>query len=227
MSSPFPSELVAAAQGSRVAWVFDAKGVRNVWVADGPDFAHTARQLTHYTADDGQPIASLRLTPDGKTAFYALGSELNDAQESANPESWTKGAKQQVFALDVDAKDKGAAPGCWATWDARMKAVKTLRFRLTASGRCGPRKRSCGWLVLMANSKPRSWLRCGERPLSRNGRPTANTSLSSASVKVIAYCHLRLRWRLDSLSGAERGQGFHAALVARWKMDCLCADRRR
>jgi len=113
MSSPFPSELTAAAHGSRVAWVFDAKGVRNVWVADGPDFVHTARQLTHYTADDGQPIASLRLTADGKTALYALGSELNDAQESANPESWTKGAKQQVFALDVDSKDadsKDSAP---------------------------------------------------------------------------------------------------------------------
>ena len=110
LSSPFPSELVAAQQGSRVAWVFDAKGVRNVWVADGPDFVHTARQLTRYTADDGQPIAGLRLTPDGKTVVYALGSELNDAQESANPESWTAGAKQQVFALEVDAKDKHAAP---------------------------------------------------------------------------------------------------------------------
>src|SRR5580658_884766 len=113
MSSPFPSELTAAAHGGRVAWVFDAKGVRNVWVADGPDFIHTARQLTRYTPDDGQPIASLRLTPDGKAALYALGSELNDAQESANPESWTKGAKQQVFALDVDGKDvesKDSAP---------------------------------------------------------------------------------------------------------------------
>ena len=105
MSSPFPTGLVAATQGSRVAWVFDAKGIRNVWVADGPDFIHTARQVTHYSADDGQPIASVRLTPDGKTVLYALGSELNDAQESANPESWTKGAKQQVFALDVDAKN--------------------------------------------------------------------------------------------------------------------------
>ncbi|MGD0761311.1 MAG: prolyl oligopeptidase family serine peptidase [Candidatus Sulfotelmatobacter sp.] len=105
MSSPFPSELTASAHGGRVAWVFDAKGVRNVWVADGPDFVHTARQLSHYTADDGQPIASLRLTPDGRTVLYALGSELNDAQDSANPESWTKGAKQQVFALDVDSKE--------------------------------------------------------------------------------------------------------------------------
>ena len=110
MSSPFPSELVAATQGSRVAWVFNAKGVRNVWVADGPDFVHSARQVTHYSADDGQPIASLRLSPDGKTVVYGLGSEVNDAQESANPESLTKGAKQQVFVLDVRAKDKAAAP---------------------------------------------------------------------------------------------------------------------
>lgn len=140
MSSPFPSELVAAMHGSRVAWVFDAKGVRNVWVADGPDFVHTSRQVTHYRADDGQPIASLRLTPDGKTALYVLGSELNEAQESANPDSWTKGAKQQVFALDLDAK--AASPrllgemgcpeeGCedieispdskWAIWSAKKK----------------------------------------------------------------------------------------------------------
>ena len=66
LSSPFPTGLVAAEHGSRVAWIFDAKGVRNVWVADGPDFAKTARQVTHYNQDDGQPIASLRLTPDGR-----------------------------------------------------------------------------------------------------------------------------------------------------------------
>ena len=104
MSSPFPGELVASEHGSRVAWVFATKGVRNVWVADGPDFAHSARQVTHYTADDGQPIASLKLTPDGQAVLYAVGSELNEAQESANPDSSTKGAKQQVFALDVDGK---------------------------------------------------------------------------------------------------------------------------
>jgi dipeptidyl aminopeptidase/acylaminoacyl peptidase len=108
MSFSFPSELVAAEHGSRVAWVFDSKGVRNVWIADGPDFARSARQLTHYTADDGQPIASLRLTPDGKTVVFAVGTELNGAQESANPSSWIKAANQQVFAVDVD--DKHGSP---------------------------------------------------------------------------------------------------------------------
>ena len=140
MSSPFPNQLVAATHGSRVAWVFNAKGVRNVWVADGPDFARTARQLTHYADDDGQPIASLRLTPDGKTALYVVGSELNESQESANPASFTKGAKQQVFAFEVDEKhavprllgDMGCPEeGCedievspdgkWAVWPAKKK----------------------------------------------------------------------------------------------------------
>src|SRR5256886_17674467 len=99
LSSSFPSGLVASTHSNRVAWVFNAKGVRNVWVADGPDFTHSARQITHFSADDGQPIASLRLTPDGKTAVFAVGSELNDAQESANPASWTNAPKQQVFAI--------------------------------------------------------------------------------------------------------------------------------
>jgi dipeptidyl aminopeptidase/acylaminoacyl peptidase len=140
MSSPFPSELVAARQGSRIAWVFNAKGVRNVWAADGPDFIHTARQVTHYRADDGQPIAGLRLAPNGKTVVYAVGSEVNETQESANPDSSTKGAKQQVFAVDVDAKratprllgELGCADeGCedveispdskWALWSAKKK----------------------------------------------------------------------------------------------------------
>ena len=140
LSFSFPSELVSASHSNRVAWVFDFKGVRNVWVADGPDFVHSARQLTHYASDAGQPIASLRLTSDGKTVVYALGSELNDAGESANPASSIRGAQQQVFAIDVDGKhasprllgDMGCPEeGCedielspdgkWAVWSAKKK----------------------------------------------------------------------------------------------------------
>src|SRR6266516_1269505 len=140
MSSPFPSELVASEHSSRIACVFNAKGVRNVWTADGPDFVHTARQVTHYGTDNGQSIASLRLTPDGRTAVYALGSELNDAQESAKPASSTKGAQQQVFAIEIGSRDAQprvlGAMGCpekdcedieispdgaWALWSAKKK----------------------------------------------------------------------------------------------------------
>jgi dipeptidyl aminopeptidase/acylaminoacyl peptidase len=100
LSSPFPTNLVSATRAERVAWVFDFKGARNVWVADGPKFA--ARQVTAYTGDDGEPIASLRITPDGRTLVYVRGSETNDAGQVANPTSEVWARKQQVWAVDVD-----------------------------------------------------------------------------------------------------------------------------
>ena len=100
MSSPFPSGLVAASHADRVAWVFTVRGVRNVWVADGPEFA--ARQITHYSADDGLPIATLRITSDGRTVVYARGSEANEAGRVADPTSTVSSRKQQVWAVDID-----------------------------------------------------------------------------------------------------------------------------
>jgi dipeptidyl aminopeptidase/acylaminoacyl peptidase len=104
LGSPFPSGLVAAKESNRVAWIFNVKGVRNIWVAEGPDFARSAHAVTHYTADNGQPIASLRLTANGKVAVYVVGSELNEAKESANPASSTAEPKQQVFAVEIGGK---------------------------------------------------------------------------------------------------------------------------
>ncbi len=100
MSSPFPSQLTAAERSGRIAWVFDAKGVRNIWVADAPEFS--ARQVTHYTADDGMPLASVRLTPDGRTVVYVRGSEANRKGEVADPTSNVKQPHQEVWAVDVD-----------------------------------------------------------------------------------------------------------------------------
>ena len=100
MSSPFPDDLTAAARVPRVAWVFDARGVRNAWIADAPGFA--ARQVTHYSADDGMALASLRLTPDGRTVVYSRGSELNAEGDVADPTSNVTRPKQQVWAVDVD-----------------------------------------------------------------------------------------------------------------------------
>jgi dipeptidyl aminopeptidase/acylaminoacyl peptidase len=105
MAPPIPGQLVAAQQGERIAWVFNDRGERNVWVADGPSF--TPRQVTHYKGDDGQPIASLRLSPDGWTVIYARGTEVNDGGESANPNHSGNIPKQQVWALDVDSGAAG------------------------------------------------------------------------------------------------------------------------
>jgi dipeptidyl aminopeptidase/acylaminoacyl peptidase len=99
LSAPFPYGLTSASHAPRVAWVFDNKGERNIWVAVPPEFV--PQQITHYTGDDGQQIASLRLTPDGKTTVYARGSEANKEGTSANPQSLTKMPKQQAWAADV------------------------------------------------------------------------------------------------------------------------------
>src|SRR5579862_3498800 len=116
LGAPFPSQLTAARQGERVAWVMDRHGERNVWVADGPDWV--PRQVTGYVGDDGQPLASLRLTPDGQTVLYVRGTEVNEAGESANPASRAQAPKQQVWAVAVPpapapgeaAGDRRAAP---------------------------------------------------------------------------------------------------------------------
>ena len=100
LSSPYPTGLTAASQANRIAWVFNSKGERNVWVADAPSF--DARQITDYQGDDGQDIAALALTPDGKTAVYIRGSELNSTGNVANPASELREPKQQVWAADVE-----------------------------------------------------------------------------------------------------------------------------
>src|SRR6267143_1699707 len=100
LSSPFPSNLVAASRAGRMAWVFNAKGSRNLWIADVPSFA--ARPVTHYSGDDGQPIASLRITPDGRTLVYVRGSETNESGRVADPTSSVSSRKQQVWAMEVD-----------------------------------------------------------------------------------------------------------------------------
>jgi len=100
MSSPFPTALTSAAKANRIAWVFDGRGERNIWVADAPDFA--GRQVTHYQGDDGQDIFAVKLTPDGKTVVYARGSEVSSEGHVANPTTEIKEPKQQVWAADVE-----------------------------------------------------------------------------------------------------------------------------
>ncbi|HEU0273473.1 MAG TPA: prolyl oligopeptidase family serine peptidase [Candidatus Udaeobacter sp.] len=107
LSAPFPYGLTSASHVPRVAWVFDNKGARNIWVADAPAFV--PRQVTHYEGDDGQAIASVRLAPDGKTIVYTRGSETNKEGTSANPQSLTKMPKQQAWAVDVSGPAAAAA----------------------------------------------------------------------------------------------------------------------
>ncbi|MGH8127877.1 MAG: prolyl oligopeptidase family serine peptidase [Gammaproteobacteria bacterium] len=70
---PYPVTLVASKQGNRIAWVLDERGVRNIWVADGPGFK--PHQVTGYTTDDGQELTQLTFSPDGKYLVYVRGGD--------------------------------------------------------------------------------------------------------------------------------------------------------
>jgi dipeptidyl aminopeptidase/acylaminoacyl peptidase len=87
LSNPFPSELVAAPSGARVAWVFNDEGKRNVWFAQAPDWK--ARPLTRYDKDDGQELTSISISGSGDRVVFVRGGEHggNTAPTAVNPDS--------------------------------------------------------------------------------------------------------------------------------------------
>jgi dipeptidyl aminopeptidase/acylaminoacyl peptidase len=89
MQAPFPSYLLAAPTGAAVAWVFDAKGCSNIWVAD-PSQGAKARQITPYTEDDGFDIGELAWSPDTKSIAFTRGQSLED-ETPANVNNSPKG----------------------------------------------------------------------------------------------------------------------------------------
>src|ERR1051325_8231559 len=103
---PFPNELTASAAGERIAWAFNERGSRNVWVAEGPDFK--ARRLTKYEIDDGQELTSLSISADGKYVVYVRGGDHGanfDSSVGVNPAMTTTQMKVQVWSAPFAGGD--------------------------------------------------------------------------------------------------------------------------
>jgi dipeptidyl aminopeptidase/acylaminoacyl peptidase len=152
MGAPFPSGLTAAPTGGAVAWVFDTRGARNVWIAEPPDYR--GRAVTSYTGDDGQEITELAFTPDARSLVYVRGGEPNRAGEIPNPGSNPAGSAQTVHVVAVGGGEPrpigdGASPAVsprgdrvafvqkdkvwWAPLDGSQKATQAFQAR----GDCG------------------------------------------------------------------------------------------
>jgi len=93
----FPTELTAAPDGGKAAWVSNLRGVRNIMVAEPP--LYRARKITGYTEDDGQELRQLRWTPGSAAIVYVRGG-------SANPALNTSGVSEDVWLVAPD----GSAP---------------------------------------------------------------------------------------------------------------------
>jgi dipeptidyl aminopeptidase/acylaminoacyl peptidase len=73
LNYPYATEMAGAEHADVIAWVVNRAGVRNIWIARGPGFE--ARQITHYTEDDGQELTQLTLSPDGTRLVYVRGGD--------------------------------------------------------------------------------------------------------------------------------------------------------
>ncbi len=96
---PFPTELMSSAKTPRIAWVFNERGVRNIYVAESPNFS--PRKLTDYRNDDGQDLTELEVSADGKYVIFVRGGEAhaNWLDVPPIPDSMPTGAKMQLMSI--------------------------------------------------------------------------------------------------------------------------------
>ncbi|HTS11225.1 MAG TPA: prolyl oligopeptidase family serine peptidase [Candidatus Limnocylindrales bacterium] len=105
LSAPFPTELIAAPAKNRFAWVFNAEGKRNVWIAEpsGSAGAYSTKQLTNYSQDDGQDVGDLAWAPDAESIAYVHGGDLEFTHASyPNPSRIAAGVEQDVWVVSVN-----------------------------------------------------------------------------------------------------------------------------
>ncbi len=106
-SYPFPANLTASAIGSKIAWTVNEEGKRNIYVAEGSDFA--PRKITNYNSDDGQEITSLSVSANGQTVVYERGGDHGsnwDDNLSVNPSFTPTPLNVQIWSVPF----KGGEP---------------------------------------------------------------------------------------------------------------------
>ena len=98
---PSPENLVASPVGSTIAWTFNERGVRNIYVADAPDFE--PRRITPYREDDGQELTQLSFSSDGATIMYVWGGDhgLNRQADAPNPAGSPVPPRIQIWSIRV------------------------------------------------------------------------------------------------------------------------------
>ena len=100
LSVPFPTELTASVDGKNIAWVFNDKGSRNIYVAEASAF--TTKKMTSYTGDDGMDINGLEFTPDGNQIVFVRGNPYNNSGEAANPAFLQTSTARNIWIINKD-----------------------------------------------------------------------------------------------------------------------------
>jgi len=131
LSAPFPTDLAAAPAKGRLAWVFNAQGRRNLWVAEpSSDGSYSARQLTHYSVDDGQDLVELAWSPKADSIAYVRGGDAEFSEKPyPNPADLVAGVEQDVWVISLQGGEprqlgEGHSPAVSPTADAVAYVLK-------------------------------------------------------------------------------------------------------
>ena len=132
-SFPYASDLTAATGGTRIAWVLKVRGIRNIYVAEGPAFI--ARRLTNYAEDDGQELTNLSLPADGKYVVYTRGGDNggNWPAEGGRQPNPTSSPSEPHVEIHCAAFD-GGVPKFLARGDAPVISPKGDRVAFLVDG---------------------------------------------------------------------------------------------
>ena len=110
LSPAFPTNLTASNDGKSIAWVFNNKGSRNVFVADAS--GNNTKQITNFIGDDGMDMSSLSFTPDGNKLVFVRGNAANGRGEPANPAQLQQSTERMICVINKDGKGlRKIAPG--------------------------------------------------------------------------------------------------------------------
>ena len=102
LSAPFASGIVAAPSGGDFAWVSNAAGRRNVWLASAATgkAGLVSQPITHYKADDGLDIVDIAFVPHHQQLLYVRGGDSEFPDKPApNPAQLTAGVEQEIFLV--------------------------------------------------------------------------------------------------------------------------------
>lgn len=107
LGAPFAAHLVAARDVRAFAWVSNARGRRNVWLALATrDGGFESHPLTHYGADDGLEVIDLAFVPHHGLIAYVHGGDSEYPDKPApNPAQLTDGVVQEVYLVDFRGRE--------------------------------------------------------------------------------------------------------------------------
>jgi dipeptidyl aminopeptidase/acylaminoacyl peptidase len=110
-SAPFPSHLKASRANGSVAWIYNDRGARNVWIAERSGSGYKTRGLTANTGDMGVDLVDLGWTGNGNWLLYVQGGD-DGGRTPVNPMGLASGPRAgEVRAVSTEGIVLRIGPG--------------------------------------------------------------------------------------------------------------------